>query len=53
MTINSPITKSDFLRYLEWTRYGWLCRNRPDLVDKTQSRIAKQGEEVERLAQGR
>jgi len=46
------ITKSNFLRFLECPRYGWLYRNRPDLVEKTESRIAKQGDEVENLAHG-
>jgi len=52
MTPNPLISKSAFLRFLECPRYGWLYRNRPDLVDMTQSRIARQGEEVEKLAQG-
>jgi hypothetical protein len=50
--LTTLITKSNFLRFLECPRYGWLYRNRPDLVEKTESHIAKQGDEVESLAHG-
>jgi len=50
--MTKTISKTDFLRYLECPRYGWLCKNRSDLLDKTQSRIAKQGGYVEDLAHG-
>ncbi len=50
--MQKTISKTDFVRYLECPRYGWLYKNRPDLLDKTQSRIAKQGGQVEELAHG-
>lgn len=45
------ITKSDFVRYLDCPLYAWLWKNKPELRDgHRNSRIADQGEEVEKLA---
>ena len=47
----SIITKSDFVRYLDCPLYAWLWKNKPELKEgHKNSRIADQGEEVEKLA---
>ena len=47
----SIITKSDFVRYLDCPLYAWLWKNKPKLREgHKNSRIADQGEEVEKLA---
>lgn len=49
----SIITKSDFVRYLDCPLYAWLWKNKPELKEgHKNSRIADQGEEVEKLAHG-
>lgn len=50
--MNIPIiTKSDFVRYRDCPLYAWLWKNKPELREgHKNSRIADQGEEVEKLA---
>ncbi|MCC7196688.1 DUF2779 domain-containing protein [Candidatus Peregrinibacteria bacterium] len=49
---STPISKTDFTRYLKCPRYGWLCKHKPELCHEKTKRTAKQGMEVEALAHG-
>ena len=46
------ITKTDFVRFMEYPLYAWLWKNRPDLREEyVQSRLAKQGYKGEEIAE--
>jgi len=53
MAKHTHITKTDFVRFLKCPLYAWLWKNRPDLrKGHHNSKVADQGYEVERIAQG-
>jgi hypothetical protein len=49
---HTPISKTDYMRYLECPLYGWLAKNKPELVEQEETLVMKQGNDVEALAHG-
>ncbi len=49
---SKPISKTDYMRYLECPLYGWLAKNKPELVEQDETLVMKQGNDVEALAHG-
>jgi len=49
---HKPISKTDYMRYLECPLYGWLAKNKPELIKQDETLVMKQGNDVEALAHG-
>jgi len=48
---NQPISKTDYMRYLECPLYGWLAKHKPELMEQEETLVMRQGNDVESVAQ--